>query len=106
MQVTRSAIMKFQAGGISSFQKPHFSSGGFRCRNWMSNSRSYTILRAPQMSNGQARRDAANKAPANAGLAAAARLRGTDVKLAAAARSISVTTAMTYEERVGTSICE
>jgi hypothetical protein len=35
------------------------------------------------------------KCRASAGLTAAARLRGTDVKLAAAARSASVTTAMT-----------
>lgn len=40
------------------------------------------------------------------GLTAAARLRGTDVTLAAAGRSGGVTTAITYEERVGTSICE
>jgi hypothetical protein len=39
-------------------------------------------------------------------LADAAKLRGTDVKLAAAARSASVTTAMTLDERVGTSICD
>ena len=45
-------------------------------------------------------------APASAGLAAAARLRGTDVTLAAAARSSGATTAMTYEVRVGTSIWE
>ena len=53
------------------------------------------ILSAPQIRRGQARNEAANRAPASAGLAAAARLRGTDVKLAAAARSVSVTTAMT-----------
>ena len=41
-----------------------------------------------------------------AGLAAAARLLGTVVKLAAAARSAGVTTAMTKAERVGTSICD
>src|SRR5688500_9356368 len=41
-----------------------------------------------------------------AGLMAEARLRGTAVTLAAAGRSASVTTAITYEERVGTSICE
>src|SRR5215218_2701640 len=58
------------------------------------------------MISGQARNEAANSAPARAGLAAAARLRGTAVKLAAAARSASVTTAITYDERVGTSICE
>src|SRR5579864_3459605 len=39
-----------------------------------------------------------------AGLTAAAKLRGTAVTLAAAGRSAGVTTAMTYEVRVGTSI--
>ena len=43
----------------------------------------------------QAWNEAAKSAPAIAGLAAAARLRGTEVKLAAAGRSASVTTAMT-----------
>src|SRR5439155_10880790 len=38
------------------------------------------------------------------GLTAEARLRGTDVMLAAAARSLGATTAITYELRVGTSI--
>src|SRR5262249_55155370 len=40
------------------------------------------------------------------GLTDAARLRGTAVTLAAAGRSAGVTTAITYEVRVGTSICE
>src|SRR6187431_2507420 len=40
------------------------------------------------------------------GLAADARLRGTDVMLAAAGRSSGVTIAITYELRVGTSICD
>src|SRR5258705_6759652 len=40
------------------------------------------------------------------GLAADARLRGTVVTLAAAGRSAGVTIAITYELRVGTSICE
>src|SRR5262245_2018259 len=48
----------------------------------------------------------AKRAPAKAGLMAAARLRGTAVKLAAAGRSGGVTTAITYAERVGTSICD
>src|SRR6266581_1627361 len=38
------------------------------------------------------------------GLTADAKLRGTDVRLAAAARSLGATTAITYELRVGTSI--
>ena len=40
------------------------------------------------------------------GLTAEARLRGTDVMPAAAARSAGETTAITYELRVGTSICD
>ena len=47
------------------------------------------------MISGQAWNEAANNAPASAGLAAAARLRGTEVKLAAAGRSAAVTTAIT-----------
>ena len=47
------------------------------------------------MMNGQAIQPAANSAPASAGLAAEARPRGTDVTLAAAARSRGVTTAIT-----------
>src|SRR5258707_4036578 len=43
---------------------------------------------------------------ARTGLIAEARLRGTGVMLAAAARSGGVTTAITYELRVGTSICD
>jgi uncharacterized protein (DUF433 family) len=45
-------------------------------------------------------------APEIAGLIDEARLRGTAVKLAATVRSAGVTTAITYEVRVGTSICE
>jgi hypothetical protein len=44
--------------------------------------------------------------PARNGLAAEARLRGTEVTLAAAGRSAGVTIAITYDWRVGTSICE
>src|SRR5437773_7671296 len=40
------------------------------------------------------------------GLTAEAKLRGTEVMLAAAARSTGTTTAITYELRVGTSICD
>ena len=53
------------------------------------------IFKTPQITNGQASKPAAKSAPAMAGLAAAARLRGTDVKLAAAGRSAGVTTAIT-----------
>src|SRR5918999_2804199 len=58
------------------------------------------------MTSGQLSSPSENSAPASAGLIAAARLRGTAVTLAAAARSGGVTTAITYEERVGTSICD
>src|SRR6476619_4359843 len=47
-----------------------------------------------------------SNAPAIVGLTADARLRGTAVTLAAAGRSSGVTTAITYDVRVGTSICE
>src|SRR5512144_3244259 len=56
--------------------------------------------------SGRARNDAENIAPASAGLSEEARLRGTAVTLAAAGRSGGVTTAITYELRVGTSICD
>src|SRR5208337_3481689 len=45
-------------------------------------------------------------APAGNGAIAAARLRGTLVTVAAAARSSGGTTAITYDWRAGTSICE
>ena len=63
-------------------------------------------LSPPARTSGQPKPEAASIAPASAGLAAAARLRGTDVTLAAAGRSSGATTAMTYEVRVGTSIWE
>src|SRR5882724_5160210 len=44
--------------------------------------------------------------PAGTGARAAARLRGTLVTLAAAARSSGGTTAITYDWRAGTSICD
>src|SRR3954466_3342470 len=49
---------------------------------------------------------AANIAPVIVGLTAAARLRGTEVKLAAAGRSAGVTTDITKALRAGTSIWE
>src|SRR5260370_889357 len=64
------------------------------------------IFRAPQMIKGHASYPASNSAPAMAGLTAAARLLGTAVTLAAAGRSRGVTTAITYEDRVGTSSWE
>src|SRR5262249_62305003 len=47
-----------------------------------------------------------SKAPAGAGLGDDAGPRGTAVPWAGAGRSAGVTTAMTYELRVGTSICD
>src|SRR3979490_2646271 len=58
------------------------------------------------MTSGNAANDVDNSAPANVGLIADARLRGTAVTLAAAVRSAGVTTAMTQDVRVGTSICD
>ena len=58
------------------------------------------------MTSGAAIAPAANITPVSEGLAAAARLRGTEVKLAAAGRSSGVTTLMTKAPRAGTSICE
>src|SRR6185503_573506 len=81
------------------------SSGGLSLRKAANNRRSYAILSPPQISSGQICRPAVNSMPAMAGLAAAARLRGTAVALAAAGRSASLTTAIAYEERAGTSIC-
>src|SRR5260221_1295802 len=58
------------------------------------------------MRSGQAKALTVISQPAIIGLAADARLRGTAVMLAAAARSGGVTIALTYEVRVGTSICD
>src|SRR6516225_1480270 len=64
------------------------------------------ILPTPLTINGRPGSAVVNKTPANVGLMDDARLRGTAVTLAAAVRSAGVTTAMTYEVRVGTSICD
>ena len=53
------------------------------------------ILSAPHNTSGQPKTDVDNIQPATAGLAAAARLRGAAVTLAAAARPPGVATAMT-----------
>src|SRR5438128_12423843 len=58
------------------------------------------------MRSGQAKALTLISQPASTGLIAEARLRGTAVMLAAAARSTGTTTAITYELRVGTSICD
>src|SRR5512134_2524225 len=48
----------------------------------------------------------ASSSPPSVGPRAEARLRDTAVTLAAAGRSAGVTTAITYDDRVGTSICD
>ena len=58
------------------------------------------------MTNGQPNAELVRSAPANIGLSAEAKLRGTAVTLAAAGRSSGATTDITKEVRVGTSICE
>src|SRR4051812_47814083 len=58
------------------------------------------------MTRGQPADQLASSTPANAGLIEDASVRGTAVKLAAAACSCGVTTDITYEVRVGTSICD
>ena len=64
------------------------------------------IFNMPQITKGKPVKEVVSSAPAKAGLNDDARLRGTAVTLAAAGRSGGVTTAMTYDVRVGTSICE
>src|SRR5215212_7013014 len=58
------------------------------------------------MTNGHPKAERVSSQPENRGLRAAARLRGTAVTLAAAGRSAGETTAITYELRTGTSICD
>src|SRR5208282_651908 len=60
----------------------------------------------PAQISGQPNDDRFSIAPAGNGAIAAARLRGTLVTVAAAARSSGGTTAITYDWRAGTSICE
>ena len=60
----------------------------------------------PAITSGQPNVECARSTPARSGVAAAARLRGTLVTLAAAARSSGGTTAITNDCRAGTSICE
>src|SRR5208282_419570 len=59
----------------------------------------------PAQISGQPNDDRFSIAPAGNGAIAAARLRGTLVTVAAAARSSGGTTAITYDWRAGTSIC-
>src|SRR3954453_21404960 len=82
------------------------SSGGLTLENCRSSARSYVAFRTPARTSGQPNGDTVSSQPDRSGATAEARLRGTAVTLAAAGRSSGVTTAMTYEERVGTSICD
>src|SRR5262249_25671566 len=82
------------------------SSGGFTWRNATSKATSYTIFSTPHTISGRPRKGVESSAPDRAGLTDDARLRGTAVMLAAAVRSAGVTTAITKEVRVGTSIFE
>ncbi|MSQ29095.1 MAG: hypothetical protein EXR68_01190 [Dehalococcoidia bacterium] len=74
---------------------PRDSSGAGCARNCHSSSTSYTLLTTPAQIKGQPNEVASNIAPAMSGANAAARLRGTLVTLAAAARSSGGTTAIT-----------
>jgi hypothetical protein len=58
------------------------------------------------MTNGQPKPEPVSNAPASIGLRADARLRGTAVTLAAAARSSGGAIDITKDVRVGTSICD
>src|SRR5215218_3121611 len=58
------------------------------------------------MTSGQPKGERASSQPESRGLSAEARLLGTAVPLAAAGRSAGETTAITYELRTGTSICD
>src|SRR4051794_39577623 len=58
------------------------------------------------MTSGAPAKVPASSTPASAGLIAEASVRGTAVTLAAAGWSCGATTAMTYDVRVGTSICD
>src|SRR5260370_1641137 len=60
----------------------------------------------PQTTRGNPVKEVVRRAPAKAGLSDDARLRGTAVTLAAAGLSGGGTTAITYDVRVGTSICD
>src|SRR5919108_1767074 len=64
------------------------------------------IFNEPAITSGHPNGERVNSHPAIAGLSEAVRLRGTAVRLEAAGRSSGPTTAMTYELRTGTSICE
>jgi hypothetical protein len=72
-----------------------YSLRGATRRKPAKSARSYAIFSTPQATRGVAMAPAANKAPVIDGPIAAARLRGTAVKLAAAGRSADVTTDIT-----------
>src|ERR1700720_4317549 len=61
---------------------------------------------APPISRGQPKPDSVNRYPEMIDPVAQAKVLGNEVTLAAAGRSSGLTTAMTYDARVGTSICD
>src|SRR5437764_10467688 len=61
---------------------------------------------APPIRSGQPKPDSVSKYPEMIEPAAQANVLGTELTLAAAGRSSGLTTAMTYDARVGTSICD
>src|ERR1700692_1225652 len=61
---------------------------------------------APPISSGQPKPDSVSRYPEMIEPVAQANVLGTDVTLAAAGRSSGLTTAITYDARVGTSICD
>src|SRR5688572_19121818 len=71
------------------------SSGGNTLRNSANSNKSYTIFVTPAAMNNHPKVDTLRRYPASTGLAAAARLLGTDVMLAAAGRSDGETIAIT-----------
>src|SRR5262249_25885298 len=70
------------------------------------NARSYAVFRVPLIKSGSPENPVPSKAPLSAGPTDRARLRGAAVIPAAADCSAGVTTAITYDVRVGTSICD
>src|ERR1700693_421336 len=75
--------------------QPDVSSAGRCARNWRSRRTSYAILHAPQQISGHPNEVTSSIMPAGIGAAALARLRGTLVTLAAAARSSGGTNVIT-----------
>src|SRR5262245_51005684 len=85
----------YRCGDAEISTEPARSSGGRTWLNMASSARSYALLNRPASSSGQAKPDSMTSPPEISGPMPEARLRGTEVRLAAAARSRGVTTAMT-----------